>query len=148
MTDILKIRDFLGQRRLAMVGVSREPMGFSRGVFHEFRLRGYDVAPVNPKATEIEGQPCFAHLGDVQPPVDTALLMTPPAATQAAVEECAAAGITRVWMYRANNDAIRFCESHGISVIAGECPLMFLPQGAWFHRFHGFLRKIACSYPR
>jgi len=45
-------------------------------------------------------------------------------------------------------DAVKFCEANGISVIAGECPMMFLPGGSWFHRFHGLLKKIAGSYPR
>ena len=147
MSNIRQIREFLGQRRLAMVGVSRAPQEFSRGIFRELRRRGYDVAPVNPETSEIDGQRCFAYLHDVEPPVDTALLMTPPAATNRVVEDCAAAGITRVWMYRASGEAIRFCEANGISVIAGECPLMFLPEAAWFHRFHGWLRRVAGAYP-
>jgi len=28
-----------------------------------------------------------------------------------------------------------------MSVIPGECPLMFLPGGAWMHRFHGLVKK-------
>jgi hypothetical protein len=57
-------------------------------------------------------------------------------------------------MYRAGGvgaatpDAIGFCESNGMGVIPGECPFMFLPGGAWYHRFHGLVKKIAGSYPR
>jgi hypothetical protein len=47
-----------------------------------------------------------------------------------------------------NDDAVRFCEAEGMSVVAGECPLMFLPQTMWFHRFHGFCRKMVGSYPK
>jgi hypothetical protein len=45
-------------------------------------------------------------------------------------------------------DAVKFCEANGIAVIAGECPMMFLSGGAWFHRLHGWLKKITGSYPR
>ena len=154
MTVMERIRDFLDQKRIAMAGVSRQPKDFSRILFRELRSRGYDVVPVNPQAREIEGRPCFAHLQDVTPPVDAVLLMTPADLTGPVVHDCVSAGVTRVWMYRAGGrgavtaDAVRFCESNGISVIPGECPMMFLPGGAWFHRFHGLLKKIGGSYPR
>jgi len=153
MTKMNQIQDFLGQHRFAIVGVSRAPQDFSRSVLREFRQRGYEPVPVNPEAREIDGLPCFAHLSDVQPPVDSALLMTSPAVTDAVVRECAAAGVTRVWMHRGGGqgavsaDAVKFCESNGIAVIPGECPFMFLPGGSWFHRFHGVIRKITGAYP-
>jgi predicted CoA-binding protein len=112
------------------------------------------VIPVNPQVREIDGQPCFARLQEVQPPVDGVLLMTSPAVTNSVVRECADAGVKRVWMHRGggngavNPDAIQFCEAKGISVIPGECPMMFLANGSWFHRFHGFVKRIAGSYPR
>jgi uncharacterized protein len=86
--------------------------------------------------------------------VDAALLMTSPRVTETVVRDCAEAGVTRVWMYRAagsgavSDAAVQFCADHGISVIAGECPFMFFPGTAWFHRFHGFVKKIAGTYPR
>ena len=154
MTAMNQIQDFLGQKRFAIVGVSRAPRDFSRAVFREFLQRGYDAVPVNPEAREIDGQPCFAHLDEVQPPVDTVLLMTSPAVTDAVVRECAIAGVKRVWMHRGagvgavSPEAVEFCRSKGISVIPGECPFMFLPAGQWFHRFHGFIKKITRAYPR
>lgn len=110
--------------------------------------------PVNPDVTEIEGQPCFARITDIQPPVEGALFMTAPGVTTALVNDCVEAGIQRVWMYRAAGvgaatpETVQFCESHGMDVIPGECPFMFLPGGAWYHRFHGFVKKISGSYPR
>ena len=154
MSSMALVRDFLGQKRLAVVGVSRNPDDFSRKLFGELRDKGYDVVPVNPGADEIDGHKCFAHLQDVHPPVDGVLLMTSPGASEKVVRECATAGIRRVWMYRAggvgavSSQAVRFCESQGIAVIPGECPLMFLPRGSWFHRLHGVVRKITGRYPR
>ena len=154
MQTIERIREFLDQKRLAVVGVSQQPKDFSRNLFREFRERGYDAVPVNPAAQEIEGQPCFARVKDIQPPVTAVLLMTSPAVTETVVRDCAEAGIPRVWMHRGGGtgavsaEAVAFCESKGISVIPGECPFMFLPQAALYHRFHGWLRKIAGSYPK
>ena len=139
---IARIGDFLAQRRLAIVGVSHEPKHFSRMVLRAFRERHFEVAPVNPTMSEVEGAPCYSRLQDIQPPVDTALLMTPAAVTDQLVKDCADAGIRRVWMYRRSPAAVSFCEAHGMSVIAGECPLMFLPQTGWIHRFHGWLHGV------
>ena len=148
------IEDFLAQKRIAMVGISREPKEFSVMLFKELCHRGYDVVPVNPHTPNVLGQPCFARVQDVQPPVDGALLMTSPEVTEAAVEDCAQAGIRRVWMYRAagsgavSQKAVAFCQEHGIQVVPGECPFMFLPAAGGIHRLHGFLRKITGRFPR
>jgi hypothetical protein len=154
MAAIEQVKDFLGQKRLAFVRVSSQPAEFSRKLFREFRARGYDAIPVHPKATEIDGQKCFARVQDIDPPPDGALLLTAPGITDQVVRDCAEAGIGRVWMYRAGGagavsaDAVAFCAAHGISVVPGECPFMFLPGTPWFHRLHGFVKKISGSYPR
>jgi predicted CoA-binding protein len=100
------------------------------------------------------GQPCYTRVQDIQPPVDAALLMTKPEITEEVVADCAAAGIRRVWMYRAGGKgavslkAVAFCQEHGIQVIPGQCPFMFLTGAAGVHKFHGFFRKITGRYPR
>jgi hypothetical protein len=148
------IEDFLSRRRIAMVGVSRDPASFNTKLFDDFCRRGYDMVPVNPNATVIGNRPCFRRLQDIQPPVEAALLMTAPDVTETAVRDCAEAGIKRVWMYRAAGQgavsarAVDFCREHAIQVVEGECPYMFLPHSGLPHRLHGFLRKLTGSYPR
>jgi predicted CoA-binding protein len=154
MTSRKAIAPFLDLKRIAVVGVSQKPNDFSRSLFHEFLQRGYDTVPVNPAAEEMEGQRCFGRVDQIQPPVEAVLLMTKPEVTDVVVRDCANAGVKHVWMYRAtgqgavSNDAVKFCESNGMSVIAGECPFMFLPGTSWFHRFHGVVRKIGGLYPK
>jgi predicted CoA-binding protein len=148
------IQDFLAQKRIAMIGLSRSPVDFSASVFKELCERGYDMVPVNPHAKELLGRKCFACVQDIEPPVDAALLMTPPQATEVAVRDCAEAGIRRVWMHRAggagavSEKAVQFCQEHNIRVVPGECPLMFLPKAASVHRVHGFFRRITGRYPK
>jgi uncharacterized protein len=148
------IEDFLAQKRIAIVGMSREAKSMSEAVFKELSKRGYDVVPVNPNVQEVMGRKCFALVQDIQPPVDGALLMTSPAVTEAVVKDCAECGIKRVWMHRGvgegsvSEKAIELCREHGIRVIPGECPLMFLPQPDGIHSFHGFVRKVTGRYPK
>ena len=146
--------DFLGQKGIALVGASRKPGELSTMVFNELCRRGYEVIPVNPNATEVLGRRCFAHVHEIQPPVEAALLMTPPEVTETVVRDCAEAGVHFIWMHRAggtgavSEKAVEFCQARGMRVIPGECPLMFLPESGGVHRFHGFLRKITGRYPK
>jgi uncharacterized protein len=154
MTTQADIDDFLAQKRLAIVGVSRRSGDFSRELFREFRKRGYDPVPVRPNAAEIEGVRCFPRLQDIQPLVDTALLMTSPGVTATVAMDCIAAGVKRVWFYRGagtramNEQAIEHCRGAGLRVIPGECPMMFLANAGVVHRFHGWVKKVRGTYPR
>ena len=153
MTTRQVIDDFLAVKRIAVVGVSRNPKDFTRTLFSEFRRRGYDVVPVTPNAPEIDGVPCYSQVQDVTPPVGGALLMTNPSTTEKVVRDCAAASIRRVWMYRAagagavSPEAVDFCELNGMQVIAGECPYMFFPHTGIPHRIHGVVRRIFGHFP-
>jgi predicted CoA-binding protein len=148
------VREFLGLQRIALVGVSRDAKDFSRSLFREFRERGYDVIPVNPAAEEIEGARCYARVSDVAPRADGALVLTKAAQAAAVVRDCAAAGIRRVWLFQGgpgsgavSEEAVAACREAAMTVIAGECPFMFLEGGSWIHRAHGWLRRIAAKYP-
>ncbi len=154
MTTRKTIDDFLGVKRLAVVGVSHKPKDFTRSLFRELRKRGYDVVPVHPNAKEMDGVPAIARVSDASPAVDGALLLTSPQVTGQVVRECQEAGIRRIWMYRAvgagavGPEAVEFCEANGMSVVAGECPFMFLPDSGFPHNFHAFCKKLVGSYPK
>lgn len=154
MNSRQQINDFLAQRRIAMVGVSRDPKHFSRNLFREFQKRDYEIIPVNPVVPVIDEHVCFARVQDIRPAVGAALLMTAPSVTDLVVRDCAEAGVRHLWMYSAGNTgavsrtAVDFCDQHGIAVIAGECPYMFFPQAGFPHQLHGLFRKLTGAYPR
>lgn len=152
-TTLPEIREFLSQRRIALVGLSRNPTDLRRMLFRDLEQRGYDVVPVNPAIEEIEGTKCFARIQDVTPPVDAALLMTSPQITEQVVRDCSAVGIRRVWMHSGggqgsvSKEAVAFCKANGMQVVEGHCPFMFLPDEPWIHRAHGFVMKLTGKYP-
>jgi uncharacterized protein len=148
------IHDFLAHKRIAMIGMSREPQSFSLALFKELSNRGYDLVPVNPHTPELLGCPCYGRVQDIKPPVDGALLLTSPEVTETVVSDCAEAGIRRIWMHRAggkgavSEKAVQFCRAQGLEVVPGECALMFLPRSGPIHRVHGFIRKLTGRYPK
>jgi len=152
-TTLDDVRDFPAQRRIALVGLSRNPKDFSRVVFREMSQRGYDIVPVNPAAAELENRRCFVHLQEITSPIDGVLIMTAPQETERVVRDCAQAGVQRVWMHRGGGqgavspEAADFCRQNGIRLVEGYCPLMFLAGTPFFHRVHGFFMKVLGGYP-
>jgi len=132
--------DFLAQRRVAVVGVSRSSGEAANIVYRKLRDSGYQVFPVNPNREQVEGAPCFPTLSAIPGGVDAVVIATHPEVVRDIVRECADLGIERVWMHRSfgqgsvSDEAVTFCQDQGISVIPGACPLMFLDRADVPHR--------------
>jgi predicted CoA-binding protein len=148
------VKGFLGLKRIAMIGVSRNDKDFSRTLFRDLAANGYDVVPVNPAAGEIEGRRCYPGISAVDPPVQGALLMTRAIHSADVVRECATAGVDRVWLYRAgagpgavSEEAVTAGRELGLHMVIGECPYMFLQNVSWFHHVHGWLKRLTGTYP-
>jgi predicted CoA-binding protein len=154
MSSLETIQDFLAQKRIAVVGVSRNPKDFNSTLFRDLRKAGYDAVPVNPHVAQVDGVRCFDRVQVISPPVDGVLIMTPPAVTDSIAQDCVEAGVKRVWMYRmagtgaVSQSAVELCAKNGIRVVAGGCPYMFLPNPMWFHRLHRGLLKLVGKYPK
>jgi predicted CoA-binding protein len=146
-SSIESARSFLSSRRIAVVGVSRDPKDFSRYLFRELVGRGMDAVPVNPALAEAEGRKGFARVAEIAPAPDAALLLVPAARAEEAVRDCLAAGVRRVWFHRgggpgaASAEALALCRASGVEVVEGLCPFMALPGAAFPHRLHGLLRR-------
>lgn len=57
-------------RVVAVVGLSDDPQRPSHGVAKYLQAQGWRIVPVNPRASLILGEPCFAALEDIPFPVD------------------------------------------------------------------------------
>jgi len=65
--------------RVAVVGISRDPMKPARRVPSYLATKGVEIIPVNPYATRILGKPVRRSLAEVTEPVDLVLLFRPSA---------------------------------------------------------------------
>jgi predicted CoA-binding protein len=154
MTTLKQVEDFLGLKRVAVVGVSRDPKHFNTVMWEEFRQRRYDAIPVNPNATEIDGQKCYASVKEIDPPVEGVLIMTSRKDAEQVVRDCAEAGIKNVWLYggmmpgAASQGAKALCEESGLNHVDGLCPYMFLPDTPAMHTPHRLWKKLTGSYPK
>lgn len=125
------VASFLRGRRFAVAGVSRNPAQPSNAIFRKLKRSGYEVVPINPMTSEVEGTKCYAGLPSVPGTLDGVVIATAPAVSIDIVRQCAHCGIKRVWFHRSigqgsvSDDAVRECHTRGIDCIVGGCPLMF-----------------------
>jgi predicted CoA-binding protein len=143
------VDDFLRQRTLAVVGVSRSGKKFGNVIYRSLREKGYTLIPVHPAAETLEGDRCAPSLRHLPQAVGGVVLVVPPAETERIAREAHEAGIRRVWMQQGAESpaAVQFCREHGMSVISGECLLMFAEPAEWVHRAHRWVWKHLDKLP-
>jgi predicted CoA-binding protein len=150
MTSKAAVDDFLEQKDLALVGVSRGGKKFGNAALRELTANGYRVFPVHPEAETVQGVRCYPNLRELPELVGGLLIVVPPDQTEVVVREAAAASIRRVWMQLGSSspNAIQFCAENRIEAVHGECILMFLRRGPALHRFHHWLWGLLGKLPR
>jgi predicted CoA-binding protein len=109
-------------------------------VFRKLKGAGYDVYPVNPNASELEGAPCYRDVASIPGPLDGVVIATAPRVSADIVRQCAARGVRQVWLHRSfgagsvADEAVRECAARQISCIVGGCPVMFVQPVDLGHR--------------
>jgi hypothetical protein len=147
--------EFLGHKRVAVTGVSREPKTHSANVvYRRLRERGYDVYAVNPNADEVEGDRAYPDLASIPGGVEAVVIGTRPEVGEETMRECARLGIAQVWMHRGpgagsvSEAATAYGRAHGITVIDGGCPCMFGPTGDPGHKLMRMVFTVTGNVPR
>jgi uncharacterized protein len=148
MIDPGQATAFLASGRIAVVGASNDPKNFGRTILVALLEHGIDAVAVHPQATTVAGMACYPDLASVPNDLDGVIVMVPKELAAAVVRDSIQRGIPRVWLFRGSgagavsDEAIRLCNDHGIPVIAGACPLMFLEPVRGVHKLHRSLRRV------
>jgi uncharacterized protein len=153
VADRRTIDEFLAQRHLAVVGVSRDSKKFPNVVYRRLRQGGRTLYPVNSGAggSPLEGDASYERLASVPDPVDGVMVMVPAESAADVVRQAVERGIPRVWLHRGagkgsvSAEAIELCRANAVAVVDGACPLMFDEPVRGVHRIHRLLtgRRIA-----
>jgi predicted CoA-binding protein len=149
------INDFIADKHVAIVGVSRTKQKWGSMLADMLNKKGYTVYPVNPKATEIDGMKCYASIKDLPDNVQSAIIATPHDVTDEVVKnDLHGSNIKRVWMQKGagkhsseSPESIAECKANGVDVVYGFCPMMFYEGGA-MHGTHLFFRKLIGNVPQ
>jgi predicted CoA-binding protein len=151
-----RVHDFLAQKRIAVAGVSREKSqhSASRLIYQRLKAAGHDVFAVNPHMPAFEGDRCYPDLRSIPGGVDGVVVVTRPETTERVVRDCSEVGVPRVWMHQSvgkgssvSPKAVEYCNQHNISVIAGACPMMFVPGADFGHTCMRWALKLTGRLP-
>jgi len=150
MTSKTVVDEFVGQKTLAIVGVSRSGKKFGNMVYKEMREHGYKLYAIHPEAETLDGAPAYKDFQSLPEPVGGVIVIVQPGQAEQVVRDAAAAGIKRVWMQQGSESpaAIQFCKDNGIAEVHGECINMYARNTASFHKFHAWLWKLFGKAPK
>ena len=78
---------------------------------------------MNPGRQTVDGDPCYPSLGDLPEPPVLVDVVVPPRVTLEVLRQCAALGLTRVWLQPGSEDdgVLAFAAAHGLMVRADDC---------------------------
>lgn len=134
------VQEFLGQKRVAVVGVSDKRETGCNAAYHRFKTAGYAVSAVNPRLSIFDGDPCYPDLKAIPEKPDAVFILTNPRITEQIVQQCIDLEVKYVWMHcmmgtkpglasgmtSVSAEAVRMCQENGITVIPGACPNQYL----------------------
>ena len=124
MADSLIRQVLANYKRVAVVGMSRNPEKDAHQVPMYLLHHGYDIIPVNPTADEIAGIRAYPKLSEVPADYDVVVVFRPSADVPPIVEEAIHAGKAKViWTQLGirNEDARQRAESAGLIMIQDAC---------------------------
>ena len=125
-------------KTIAIVGLSSNELRASHFVGFYLKRHGYTVIPVNPRETEILGEPCYASLLDVPEPVDIVNVFRAPDALPAIARDAVAIHAGTLWCQFGviNEEGARIAEDGGVTVIMDRC--LKVEHARFVGRMHWF----------
>ena len=91
-------------KRVAVIGASSDPRKFGNRAVRNFVRRGYEVLPVNPNETTIEGLRAWRSVADIPGPIDMVTFYVPPEIGLGLLDEVAAIQPGEVWFNPGSED--------------------------------------------
>jgi uncharacterized protein len=150
MTTLTEIQNFLAPKKMAFAGASRNLKKFGAVVFKELISKGFDLYPIHPSATEIQGIKCYNRMQDLPSGIDSLYIVTPKSHTAELLRQAAGTEITRIWIQQQSesNESLEIAAEQNLQVISGRCILMYAEPVKSVHGFHRWLTKTFRLYPK
>jgi hypothetical protein len=120
-----RLRILTENRRIAMVGLSADPMRPSHFAAIYMQSEGYDVIPVNPRYArqEILGQTVYSSLEEIPTPVDIVDVFRRPTEAPGIARSAVTIGAKVLWMQLGivNDEAAQIAMDAGLDVVMDRC---------------------------
>lgn len=139
------IDNFLAQKNIAIVGVSRDDKQLANMIFRRLRDEGHNVYAVNPHADTLEGVTAYHRIADIPDPLDGVMIVLRADDAKEVVSEAIDRGVSRIWLHHGfgpsavSPEALAMCAEHGVEVVDGACAFMYDKPVRGPHRVHRML---------
>jgi predicted CoA-binding protein len=124
VTDDNELKDILlSSRVIACVGASTNDEKASYWIFAYLKAKGYQMIPVNPNATELQGEKVYPNLESIPVKVDVVQVFRRPEDVPPVAEGAIKIGAKVLWMQEGivNHEAERMAEAAGLKVVMDRC---------------------------
>ena len=125
MNELAEVREMLGMKTIAVVGLSEDPMKPSHYVSAYMQSQGYRIFPLNPALAGVEvlGEKCYASLAELPVKPDVVNVFRLPKAIPGIVDEMLTQGLKNLWVQQGivNVEAAARAEASGIKVVMDRC---------------------------
>ena len=148
MNSKASVDNFLSQKNIAIVGVSRSGKKFGNYINKGLKEKGYNTFIINPNAETIDEQKSYPDFKSLPEKAEGLVVCVTPSETETVVKDAAEYGIKNIWMQQGSqsDNAIELCKKNGIDYVAGECIFMFAEPVGFGHKLHrivwGWLGKL------
>ena len=144
---VSEYESFWQMNAYAVVG-HQAAKGFPTLTYRGLKGLGKTVYPVDPSASEIEGDRAFPDLGALPEQVDGVVIEVPKEETLDWVRRSAEAGVQDVWIHMAREtpEAVALAEDKGLRLRKGTCAVMYVTPGVTYHSIHKWIMKLLGKY--
>jgi len=138
------LRDFVSNKSIALIGVSRSKNKFGNYAFKELTSRGYTVYPIHQTEKEINGIHCYPNLSSIKEKVQGVVVSVSREKIIPILHEISSSGIKNVWLQKGceSPEIITEAKKLELSIIANKCILMYAEPVKSFHKFHRLVANI------
>ena len=144
------IRAALGERRVAIVGLSANELRASNFVGFYLKRHGYEIVPVNPREDEILGSKCYPSLEDIPDPVGIVNVFRDPSAVPEIATDAVSIGARYLWLQFGviSEEGAITAERGGLQVVMDLC--LKIEHARYRGRMHwlGFNTKVISAQRR
>ena len=119
-------------KRAAVIGASSDRSKYGNKAVRAFQAAGYEVIPINPTESEIEGLKSYANITDVPGPLDTVTVYVRPAILVKLLPEIAQKGCDKLFLNPGtSSDTVRAeCERLKLNAVEA-CSILAIGQAPY-----------------
>ena len=121
-----EISEFLTGKRVAVIGMSKNPSKAAHHVPQYLAENGYKIIPVNPSADVILGHTAYASVSDISEEIDIVNIFRPSEQVLPFVREAIKKKPRVIWLQEGiyNKDAEELARAEGVSMVFNRCMLV------------------------